>query len=299
MFHCNLKYHLMICSPGPAENPSNALNTKKFHSLPDISGIFLRYRESGLSDRNAQWDGTIRYGTSSRSSTSLKVGSPLSFDNLSSPKTYSDPLTLHSSAPDQTLDPCGLSSHSNSLDCLIKYVQLGISRVFVDLEVKLLKSFRHCIIKLWKVEGSDWLFTQNDGADEDLIDHVTAKEGFLYEAEAREMNRLVHMVEPQYSLDRKPGSALKNDGIDYSNFLVSSIPHCGDGYVWRMDLTISFGVWCIRRILDLSLMESRPELWGKYTYVLQLKNELIYVLVQGKSSKGKWSNFFFCFSFPL
>ncbi|GFZ06900.1 NRAMP metal ion transporter family protein [Actinidia rufa] len=238
MFHCNLKHHFMIFAllAGPAENLSNALNTKKFHSLPDISGIFLRYRESGLSDRNAQWDGTIRYGTSSHSGNSLKVGSPLAFDNLSPPKPYSDPLTLFSSR-----------SNTGSLWSKQSFEQFGLSD------------------KIHTVGNKKSSITSetNDGADEDLIDRVTAKERFLYEAEAREMNRLVHMVEPQYSLDRKPGSALKNDDIDYSNFLVSSVPHCRDGYVWRMDLTISFGVWCNHRILDLSLMESRPELWGK------------------------------------
>ncbi|GFZ07034.1 NRAMP metal ion transporter family protein [Actinidia rufa] len=125
-----------------------------------------------LSDRNAQWDGTIRYGTSSHSSNSLKVGSPLAFDNLSPPKPYSDPLTLFSSR-----------SNTGSLWSKQSFKQFGLSD---------------------KIR-SDWLFRQNDGADEDLIDRVTAKERFLYEAEAREMNRLVHMVEPQYSLDRKPG----------------------------------------------------------------------------------------------
>ena len=264
-----------LCSPGPAENPSNALNTKKFHSLPDISGISLRYREAGLSDKSAQWGGTIGYGTSSYSSTSLKVGSPLAFDNLSPPKPYRDPLTLQFSSSSnigslwskQPFEQFGLSDKKRTVGNKPSSIT-SETMSFVDLEVKLIKSFRHCIIKLWKLEGSDWLFRQNDGADEDLIGRVAARERFLYEAEAREMNQLVHMAEPQYSLDRKPGSALKNDDIDYSNFLVSSVPHCGEGCVWRMDLIISFGVWCIHRILDLSLMESRPELWGKYTYVL-------------------------------
>ncbi|GFZ06989.1 NRAMP metal ion transporter family protein [Actinidia rufa] len=208
-------HHLMIFAllAGPAENLSNALKIQRNSiACQTYQGSFF--------------------------ATGNQVGSPLAFDNLSLPNH----IATHSpcSAPDQTLDPCGLSSHSNSLDSL-------------------------------ETGRFDWLFRQNDGADEDLIDRVTAKERFLYEAEAREMNRLVHMVEPQYSLDRKPGSALKNDDIDYSNFLVSSVPHCRDGYVWRMDLTISFGVWCNHRILDLSLTESRPELWGKYTYVLQVK----------------------------
>jgi len=90
------------------------------------------------------------------------------------------------------------------------------------------------------------LFGQSDGVDEELIDRVAAREKFIYEAEAREINQVGHMGEP----------------------LISSVPNCGDGCVWRADLIVSFGVWCIHRVLDLSLMESRPELWGKYTYVL-------------------------------
>ncbi|XP_057512563.1 ethylene-insensitive protein 2.1-like [Actinidia eriantha] len=294
-----------LCSPGPAENPSNALNTKKFHSLPDISGISLRYREAGLSDKSAQWGGTIGYGTSSYSSTSLKVGSPLAFDNLSPPKPYRDPLTLQFSSSS--------SLNTGSLWSKQPFEQFGLSdkirtvgnkqssatsetTLVVDLEAKLLKSFRHCIIKLWKLEGSEWLFGQNDGADEDLIDRVAARERFLYEAETREMSRLVHMVEPQYSLDRKPGSALKNDDIDYSNFLVSSVPHCGEGCVWSMDLIISFGVWCIHRILDLSLMESRPELWGKYTYVL---NRLQGIIDPAFSKPRTPTTTCFCLQIPV
>jgi len=125
---------------------------------------------------------------------------------------------------------------------------------FLDLEAKLLQSFRHCIVKLLKLEGSDWLFRLNEGADEDLIDRVASRERYLCEAETREMNR--------------PGSLLRNDETDCTKFLVSSVPLCGEGCVWRADLIISFGVWCIRRVLELSLVESRPELWGKYTYVL-------------------------------
>lgn len=124
------------------------------------------------------------------------------------------------------------------------------------------------------------MFTQNDGADEDLIDRVAAREKFHYEAETREINRLVRMGEAQYSFERKPGSALKNVERDYSHNLVSSFPNCGDGCVWRVDLIVSFGVWCIHRVLELSLMESRPELWGKYTYVLnRLQVFLFYFLI--------------------
>jgi ethylene-insensitive protein 2 len=123
-------------------------------------------------------------------------------------------------------------------------------------EGKLLQSVRLCIMKLLKLEGSDWLFKQNDGIDEDLIDRVAAREKFVYEIEARETNQGIHLGDTRYFIsDRKPVS-------------VSSVPTCGEGCVWRTDLIISFGVWCIHRILDLSVLESRPELWGKYTYVL-------------------------------
>ncbi|EEC76013.1 hypothetical protein OsI_13166 [Oryza sativa Indica Group] len=49
---------------------------------------------------------------------------------------------------------------------------------------------------------------------------------------------------------------------------MSLLPKCGDDCVWQAPLIVSFGVWCIRQILNLCLVESRPELWGKYTYVL-------------------------------
>ncbi|XP_010497613.1 PREDICTED: ethylene-insensitive protein 2-like, partial [Camelina sativa] len=98
----------------------------------------------------------------------------------------------------------------------------------VDAEAKLLQSFRHCILKLIKLEGSEWLFGQSDGVDEELIDRVAAREKFIYEAETREINQVGHMGEP----------------------LISSVPNCGDGCVWRADLIVSFGVWCIHRVLD-------------------------------------------------
>ncbi|XP_072986360.1 ethylene-insensitive protein 2-like [Typha latifolia] len=50
--------------------------------------------------------------------------------------------------------------------------------------------------------------------------------------------------------------------------LCSSIPGFGEGCVWHADLIVSFGIWCIRRILELLHVENRPELWGRYTYVL-------------------------------
>ncbi|KAL4353573.1 hypothetical protein GQ457_06G019280 [Hibiscus cannabinus] len=88
----------------------------------------------------------------------------------------------------------------------------------MDFESKLLLSFRHCIVKLLKLEGSDWLFRQNDGADEDLIDRVAAREKFLYNAETRHINQVVHSGEPQYlSSERRYGSTLKRDEVKIFN----------------------------------------------------------------------------------
>ncbi|KAI8560266.1 hypothetical protein RHMOL_Rhmol04G0242200 [Rhododendron molle] len=265
-------------SPGPTENVNSAVNTKKFHSLPDISEPFLHSR---FSDRSALFDSTAGYGTSSslHPSSLSKVGAPLACENLS-PKQYRDPFTFQYSSNSeagslwsrQPFEQFGSSDKTHKIMRegvgIMKNSVTPETAPVVDWEAKLLQSFRHHIIKLLKLEGSDWLFRQNDGADEDLIGRVAARDKFLYEAETREMSRLGEMDEAQYSFERKPGSSLKNGEADYSNNLVSSVPNCGDGCVWRADLIISFGVWCIHRVLELSLMESRPELWGKYTYVL-------------------------------
>ena len=45
-------------------------------------------------------------------------------------------------------------------------------------------------------------------------------------------------------------------------------PRCLAGPELSGALLLVFGVWCIHRVLELSQRESRPELWGKYTYVL-------------------------------
>ncbi|XP_038697242.1 ethylene-insensitive protein 2-like isoform X2 [Tripterygium wilfordii] len=272
-----------VSSSASADNAGISTNTKKYHSLPDISGLSVPYRDLYMSDKSVQWNNALKYGTSvGRTSyeqslyanTGSNAGAALAFDELSPSKAYRDPFSFQSSA----------SSNTGSLWSKQPFEQFGVAdknratmsdgmgstshsvaqetTSVVDSESKLLQSLRLCIVKLLKLEGSDWLFTQNDGADEDLIDRVAARERFLYEVE----NRVGHVGEPHYlPSDRRSGSALKNDE---AGFLISSVPHCGEGCIWKPDLVISFGVWCIHRILDLSLMESRPELWGKYTYVL-------------------------------
>ncbi|KAJ9184298.1 hypothetical protein P3X46_004038 [Hevea brasiliensis] len=270
---------------GSVDNTVMTTNSKKYHSLPDISGLAGPYRDMYLSEKGTQWDNTVGFGatvgrTSYEPSFYSNSGSgmrgSLAFDNVS--KGYGDAFSYSMSSDHESIwskqpyEQFGIADKSRAVGSGVgnrsnSSTQETLS--LVDSEAQLLQSFRCCIVKLLKLEGSDWLFRQNDGADEDLIDHVAAREMCLYEVETRERNRMVHMGEPQYSYsDRKSVSALKNDEAGITNILVSSVPNCGEGCVWRADLIITFGVWCIHRILDLSVMESRPELWGKYTYVL-------------------------------
>lgn len=277
---------------GPAGNAVSSVNTKKYHSLPDISGYAIPHRNAYMSDKSAPWDGSVGYGSSANktryepslySSSGSRTGAPLAFDELSPSKGYSVVLSSQLSSgfdtgslwTRQPYEQFGLSGVADKIHNAVTDVGSRPSATaqentsVVDIDGKLLQSFRHCIVKLLKLEGSDWLFRQNDGADEDLIDRVAAREKFVYEVETREMNGVNHMGETHYfSSDVKSGSSMKNNDVNSSSFLVSSIPHCGEECIWRADLIISFGVWCIHRVLDLSLMESRPELWGKYTYVL-------------------------------
>ncbi|GMI79724.1 ENHANCED RESPONSE TO ABA3, CYTOKININ RESISTANT 1, ORESARA 2, ETHYLENE INSENSITIVE 2, ORESARA 3 [Hibiscus trionum] len=279
-----------IFSPGINDNSGTSVNSKKYHSLPSISGLSVPRRDLYRSDKSAPWDSSVGYGssagrtnyeTSMYGNAGSRVGVPSAFDELSRSKGYRDALPL----------PLSSTAGSGSLWCRQPFEQFGVAEIKrtaggealgsglnsttrdtafgVDLESKLLLSFRHCIVKLLKLDGSDWLFRQNDGADEDLIDRVAARERFLYDAEARQINQTVNVGEPQYlSSERRYCSTPKSDEANLPDVLISSVPNCGEGCIWKADLIISFGVWCIHRILDLSLMESRPELWGKYTFVL-------------------------------
>ncbi|XWS66876.1 hypothetical protein CRYUN_Cryun05aG0238500 [Craigia yunnanensis] len=279
-----------ISSSRTNDNLGISVNSKKYHSLPDISGLSVPHRDLCMSEKSAQWDSSIGYGssvgrtnyeTSMYSNAGSRAGVPLAFDEPSQLKGYRDALPLQLSSSSDTgslwsrqpFEQFGVAEKRRSVGS--EALGSGLNSVTrdtvssVDLESKLLQSFRHCIVRLLKLDGSDWLFRQNDGADEDLIDLVAARERFLYDAEAREINQVVHVGEPQYLFsERRYGSTRKSDEANFANFSISSVPHCGEGCVWKADLIISFGVWCIHRTLDLSLMESRPELWGKYTYVL-------------------------------
>ncbi|XP_015899779.3 ethylene-insensitive protein 2.1 isoform X1 [Ziziphus jujuba] len=272
-----------LCPSGTVENLVSPANTKKYHSLPDI------HRDISVSNKSAQMEspsgfglsvGRNTYGQSVYSGSGTRSGAPLAFDELSPSKVYRDALSSPLSSgfdtgsfwSRQPFEQFGVADNSRAVGntgvgSRMNSVSQETSST-ADSEAKLLQSFRYCIVRLLKLEGSDWLFRQNDGADEDLIDRVAAREKFLYDAETREMNRGIQTGDPQYVSSDMKFSAMKNNDATFTHFTVSSVPHCGEGCVWRSDLIISFGVWCIHRILDLSLMESRPELWGKYTYVL-------------------------------
>ncbi|KAK7392487.1 hypothetical protein VNO78_20927 [Psophocarpus tetragonolobus] len=275
------------CRPsGPADNAVSSVNAKKYHSLPDISGYAIPHRDVYMFGKSAPWDGSVSGYRSSASRTHYepllysnsgsRTGAPLAFDVLSPSKVYSDVLSSQLSSglgtgslwSRQPFEQFGMDDKiHNAATESVGNTQETTS--VVDIDRKLLQSFRHCILKLLKLEGSDWLFKQNDGADEDLIDRVAAREKFVYEIETSEMNQANHVGETRYfSSDGKSCSSMKNNEANWPSLSVTSVPNCGEGCVWRADIIISFGVWCIHRVLDLSLMESRPELWGKYTYVL-------------------------------
>ncbi|KAK5804196.1 hypothetical protein PVK06_031845 [Gossypium arboreum] len=303
---------------GTNGNSGLSVNSKKYHSLPDISGLSVPLRNMYMFEKSAQWDSSIGYGsaigrtefeTSMYPNTGPRAGVPLAFNETSQLKGYRDPLSLQlSSSPDtgslwsrQPFEQFGVAEKQQTAGS--EALGSGLNSLTrdtassVDLESKLLQSFRHCIVKLLKLDGSDWLFRQNGGADEDLIDRVAGREKFLYDAEAREMNQVVHMGEPQYlSSEKRYGSSPKSDRASFASFSISSVPNCGEGCIWKADLIISFGVWCIHRILDLSLMESRPELWGKYTYVLNRLQGVIDLAFSKHRSLGPPC---FCLQIPV
>ncbi|XP_019152054.1 PREDICTED: ethylene-insensitive protein 2-like isoform X2 [Ipomoea nil] len=265
---------------GNAENIGCTASAKKFHSSPDIKKLYVPNRESLLLERSSmgyvQSSGRSPYERSSYLSPSQRVGGPPGFDQPSPSKACRGAIPLQFSSNSATgslwaRQPFerfgGTAKSGNIRGDRFGAMQSSFTResgLMMELEARLLQSFRSCIVKLLKLEGSEWLFRLDDGADEDLVYGVATRERFLYEAEMREINAM-----GESPPNRKPsGSASKTDEFDCTKFLMTSIPHCGEGCIWKLDLIVSFGIWCIHRILELSLTESRPELWGKYTFVL-------------------------------
>ncbi|GAA0144145.1 secondary carrier transporter [Lithospermum erythrorhizon] len=256
--HTQRRPYYDLSSPSTIDSTSDSDNVKKFHSLPDISGLRVPGRDSQYCGNSSQWE---KFTSSSQSLSTFEQnysrtggGMPAGFSEYSPTEVCRDAFSLQFSS----------GSGTGSLWSRQPYEQFRVAEKSlgangqpigsvetvsaVDPEGKIIQSFRYCILRLLKLEGSGWLFKQNDGVDEDLMGRVAARERFHYEAETDQMNQ--------------PFNA------DYAKSLISLSPYCGEGCIYRNDLILSFGVWCIRRILELSLMESRPELWGKYTYVL-------------------------------
>ncbi|GAB4856680.1 Ethylene-insensitive protein 2 [Ancistrocladus abbreviatus] len=278
-----------LFSSQAGDKVENQNTTKKYHSLPDISGLSPPFRGIGsvnsdiLATRRTamvygQMDSQIARERSLYSNIGSRVGGPMAFDTLSSLRTIQGAVSLQSNSASSVwykhpFDQFGIANKRSNVGTegagdetsLLSQEPASV----VDVERKLLHALRHCILKLLKLEGSQWLFRQNDGIDEEIIERVATRERFLYEVESRDIKQEgAYMSESQYtSSERKPGLTMKVDeaGPDGNPLLA---PHCGESCVWKVDLVVSFGVWCIHRILELSLMESRPELWGKYTYVL-------------------------------
>ena len=124
-------------------------------------------------------------------------------------------------------------------------------------DLDIMEDLRTCICKLLCLDGSEWLFRVDNGADEDLVAAVAAVEKMHLEADAPDR------VSRSWQAHGRPVSSL----LKVSNE-PRRVCYCGEACVWGRGLLVSFGVWCVHRVLELSLMESRPELWGKYTYVL-------------------------------
>ena len=257
-----------------SESAGSSAYSKKYHSSPDISAIIAASRTALLNE--AKLGGAIgpqpyisRLASerSQYANSIARPAAPLAFDELSPPKLQSDIFSAQSS----------MSPSARSLWAKQPFEQLfGMSSAelskgdfnhsgrsggmpkddfsYKESEMKLLQPLRFCIMKLLKLEGSGWLFKQSGGCDEDLIDHVAAAERLLLQGTTE--NQLLHGDLQQPSSDQAD--------IQY----MRTLPNCGEDCVWRASLVVSFGVWCIRRVLDMSLVESRPELWGKYTYVL-------------------------------
>lgn len=242
-----------------SESGGSSAYSKKYHSSPDISALIAASRNSLLNEANLggatgnqSYLSRLASERSQYVDTATRSTAQLALNELSQHNLQRDVLSMQSSMNTNTKSLWSQQPFEQLFG--VPSAELNKSEVntvqrssgtkddfsYTECEAKLLQSLRFCIMKLLKLEGSGWLFRQNGGCDENLIDQVAEAERISLEE----------------ATDDRDASCMRR------------LPNCGDGCVWRASLVISFGVWCIRRVLDLSLAESRPELWGKYTYVL-------------------------------
>lgn len=214
---------------------------------------------------------------------------PLSFDDISPSQMRKDAFSIQSASQNQSLwatqpfEQLFGSAHApigsgRATTQMVTGKGLGQNGTLLsprnsqapmgnDHDIEVLNMLRLCIRKLLKLDGSEWLFRLESGSDEDLIATVASREKVLLDADVRELHKINYMRSdpPWVAGSQRPGN---NSDSTISTLGSSGVPHCGEGCIWSSELLTSFGVWCIHRVLELALMESRPELWGKYTYVL-------------------------------
>eukprot|EP00850_Spirogloea_muscicola_P005811 SM000027S09592 [mRNA] locus=s27:205669:213016:+ [translate_table: standard] len=234
------------------------------------------------------------------------AGGPLSFDDLAPSQQMRDAFSLQhpsssaelksfwSKQPHETLFG---PTHDQLQASILKgqatgtWSQPAAAQHELDKQEKdelLMRQLRSCLHQLLKIEGSSWLFRYECGADEDVVAAVVDQERKLYqEAVQLVVNGQMSSGEDKgltiLSFHRKPKAS--SDSIGGKDalpllspaqqalameavLLAASMWGCGEACLWSPTLLVNFGVWCVHRVLELAQMESRPELWGKYTYVL-------------------------------
>ncbi|KAK3146375.1 hypothetical protein QOZ80_3BG0265310 [Eleusine coracana subsp. coracana] len=245
-------------SIGGNESACSSSYTKKYHSSPDISAVIAAGKNNTLSEANLNSGAVGNQPYLSR----LAYGKSHYLDATTTPSQHVfNKLSHHSLQRDVLPTQSSVNTDTKSLWTQQPFDQLfGVSSTecsksepnpdwrssvtsdvtYIKPEAELVNSVRLCIRKLMQLEGSQWLFRQNGGCDENLISHIAEAE----------------IVSREETTD-----------IGDANCMHRPLG-CGDDCIWQASLVTSFGVWCVHRVLDLSLVESRPELWGKYTYVL-------------------------------
>ncbi|XP_074567711.1 protein ETHYLENE-INSENSITIVE 2-like isoform X2 [Curcuma longa] len=263
----------------PSSSVGSSVYAKKYHSSPDISACrnsLLSEMKKPIGPRSSMGQMTLE--KSQYNNILSRTGIPLAFDQISPPKLHDNVFSLQSSMNQDvkslwSVQPfeqlCRVMDRDQTRKRIIAdKPRLAPREIFSysESESKLLHSLRFCIQRLLNLEGSDWLFRPNDGSDEELINQVALNEKSVRGRGIDDFHEL-YSSEIQYYSSTNKFASVQLDEDSNSSFPLN-IPKCGDDCIWRASLVVSFGVWCVRRILDLSLVENRPELWGKYTYVL-------------------------------
>lgn len=261
--------------------------------IPHYDQIALQREKASVNPSFVHRTGDRSYfGTGSSNNNHFKPQidrGPLPFDEISPSQSHKDAFSIQSAPQNQSLwatqpfeqlfgsahSPIGSgraatrSATNKSLGQNGSHMPArNLQTTSNDHEIEVLNMLRSCIRKLLKLDGSEWLFRLESGSDEDLIGTVATREKVLLDADARELHKLHTDSEQIWGANSQRSIASSNHDLASLTLTTSGVPHCGEDCVWNAELLLSFGVWCIHRVLELALMESRPELWGKYTFVL-------------------------------